>query len=154
MIRRASRGNHLSRGLACWARGSPDTVEHARRRISLTPTEGLLPSQPEVSLLVTVPSRILVLLELHVSLIGLRTLQPGAQVLPSNLTWASKGGLHVHACCFSARKWHTCVVAIELLSCVRLSATLWTPAHQASLSFPISQSLLKLMSTYRCLNIC
>ena len=64
----------LSQGLACWVRGSSDTVEHARRRISLTPTEGLLSSQPQVSLLVIIPSRILVLLELNVSLIVLRTL--------------------------------------------------------------------------------
>ena len=40
-----------------------------------------------------------------------------------------------------------CVVAVvQLLSCVRLFATLWTAACQASLSFTISQSLLKLMS--------
>ena len=32
------------------------------------------------------------------------------------------------------------------LSCVQLFATLWTAARQASLSFTISQSLLKLMS--------
>ena len=35
---------------------------------------------------------------------------------------------------------------VQLLSHVWLSATLWTAAHQASLSFIISQSLLKLMS--------
>ena len=33
-----------------------------------------------------------------------------------------------------------------MLSRVRLFATLWTAAHQASLSFTISQSLVKLMS--------
>ena len=36
---------------------------------------------------------------------------------------------------------------VQLLSCVQLFANPWTAAHQASLSFPISQSLLKLMST-------
>ena len=36
--------------------------------------------------------------------------------------------------------------SIQLLSCVRLFATLWTAAHQASLSITNSQSLLKLMS--------
>ena len=36
---------------------------------------------------------------------------------------------------------------VQLLSRVRLSATPWTVSHQASLSFTISQSLLKLMST-------
>ena len=35
---------------------------------------------------------------------------------------------------------------VQLLSCVRLFATLWTAAHQASLSFTISQNLLKSMS--------
>ena len=38
------------------------------------------------------------------------------------------------------------VVVVQLLSCVRLFAAPWTAAHQASLSFTISQSLLKLMS--------
>ena len=35
---------------------------------------------------------------------------------------------------------------MQLISCVQLFATPWTAAHQASLSFTISQSLLKLMS--------
>ena len=35
---------------------------------------------------------------------------------------------------------------MQSLSRVRLFATLWTAAHQASLSFPISRSLLKLLS--------
>ena len=35
---------------------------------------------------------------------------------------------------------------VQLLNCVRLLVTPWTAAHQASLSFTISQSLLKLMS--------
>ena len=35
---------------------------------------------------------------------------------------------------------------VQLLSHVWLFVTPWTPAHQASLSFSISQSLLKLMS--------
>ena len=38
------------------------------------------------------------------------------------------------------------VVIVQSLSCVQLFATLWTAAHQASLSFTISQSLFKLMS--------
>ena len=36
--------------------------------------------------------------------------------------------------------------SVQLLSCVRLFATPWTAAHQASLSITNSQSLLKLMS--------
>ena len=36
--------------------------------------------------------------------------------------------------------------SIQSLSCVRLFATPWTAAHQASLSFTISRTLLKLMS--------
>ena len=38
------------------------------------------------------------------------------------------------------------VVIVQSLNCVPLFATPWTAAHQASLSFTISQSLLKLMS--------
>ena len=34
---------------------------------------------------------------------------------------------------------------VQLLSCVRLSATPWTAARQASLSFTVSWSLLKLV---------
>ena len=37
-------------------------------------------------------------------------------------------------------------VVVQLLSGVRLFVTPWTAARQASLSFTISQSLLKLMS--------
>ena len=37
-------------------------------------------------------------------------------------------------------------VVVQLLSCVQLFATPWITAHQASLSFIISQSLLKFMS--------
>ena len=37
-------------------------------------------------------------------------------------------------------------VAVQWLSCVQLFATPWTAAHQASLYFTISQSLLRLMS--------
>ena len=37
-------------------------------------------------------------------------------------------------------------VVVQSLSCVRLFATPWTAAHQASLSFTNSRSLLKLMS--------
>ena len=43
--------------------------------------------------------------------------------------------------------WSGCLDSvIELLSCGQLFVTPWTAAHQASLSFTISQSLLKLMS--------
>ena len=38
------------------------------------------------------------------------------------------------------------VVIIQLLSHIQLFVTQWTAAHQASLSFTIFQSLLKLMS--------
>ena len=45
-------------------------------------------------------------------------------------------------------KTQECVEAgvVQSLSCVQLFVTPWTAAHQASLSFTISQSLLKLMS--------
>ena len=38
------------------------------------------------------------------------------------------------------------IVVVQLLSCVQLFVTSWTAAHQVSLSFTISQSLLKLLS--------
>ena len=38
------------------------------------------------------------------------------------------------------------IVVVQWLSPVQLFVTPWTAAHQASLSFTISQSLLKLMS--------
>ena len=38
------------------------------------------------------------------------------------------------------------IVVVQSLSRVRLSATPWAAAHQASLSFTISGSLLRLMS--------
>ena len=38
------------------------------------------------------------------------------------------------------------VVVVQLLSCVQLFETPWTASHQASVSFTISWSLLKLMS--------
>ena len=39
-----------------------------------------------------------------------------------------------------------CFVVVQSLSQVRLFAAPWTAAHQVSLSFLISQSLLRLMS--------
>ena len=39
-----------------------------------------------------------------------------------------------------------CVLFVQSLSCVWLSATPWTTAHQSPLTFTIYQSLLKLMS--------
>ena len=38
------------------------------------------------------------------------------------------------------------ISSVQLLSHVRLFASPWTAAHQTSLSFTVSQSLLKLMS--------
>ena len=38
------------------------------------------------------------------------------------------------------------LVAVQSLSCVQLFATPWTATHQASLSFTVFRSLLKLMS--------
>ena len=44
------------------------------------------------------------------------------------------------------KNWTKLSVVVQLLSCIWLFATPWTAARQASLSFTISQSLLKLMS--------
>ena len=51
------------------------------------------------------------------------------------------------------------LIVFHSLSCIQLFVTSWTPARQASLSFTISQSLLKLMSiesmmTSNHLNLC
>ena len=45
-------------------------------------------------------------------------------------------------------KLHFCfyIAVVQLLARVLLSATPWTAAHQASLSFTIARSLLKFMS--------
>ena len=42
------------------------------------------------------------------------------------------------------------VIVVQLLSCVQLFVAPWTAAHQASLSFTVSQSLLKLMLSQWC----
>ena len=47
---------------------------------------------------------------------------------------------------FNSWAHFNCPRFVQLLSCVWLFATAWTTAHQATLSFTISQSLLKLMS--------
>ena len=47
---------------------------------------------------------------------------------------------------FAVKAAHSAIFVVQWLSQVRLFATPWTAARQASLSFTISQSLLKLMS--------
>ena len=42
--------------------------------------------------------------------------------------------------------WVVTTIVVQSLGCVQLFVTSWTAARQASLSFTISQSLLKLMS--------
>ena len=43
------------------------------------------------------------------------------------------------------RMWVVTIIVVQSLGCVQLFVTPWTAASQASLSFTISQSLLKLM---------
>ena len=50
------------------------------------------------------------------------------------------------SCAKEHRLEHLNVVVVQLLSCVQLFVTPWTPAPQASLSLTISWSLLKLLS--------
>ena len=59
------------------------------------------------------------------------------------LPWKPSRSLLSTSCLFSLLVG----VVVQLLSYVWLFTTPWTTAHQASLSFTISQSLLKLMST-------
>ena len=63
---------------------------------------------------------------------------------PSQQPWTHLASLTLEAPSFLAIFCRCCF--IKLLSCVRLFATPWTAAHQASLSITSSQSLLKLMS--------
>ena len=62
--------------------------------------------------------------------------------------WREPDRLHMpflaHSCSSSAHG-NGDEVVVQSLDCVLLFATPWTAAHQASLSFAISQSLLKLM---------
>ena len=53
---------------------------------------------------------------------------------------------HVPSTCKTYNRLSSRIVVVQLLSCVQLFAIPWSAAHQASLSFTISQSLLKLMS--------
>ena len=48
--------------------------------------------------------------------------------------------------CADKADWGLWIVVVQSLSCVRLFVTPWTAARQASLSFTVSRSLLKLMS--------
>ena len=50
---------------------------------------------------------------------------------------------------FPGMHGYNTAVVVQLLSCVQLFVTPWTAAHQASLSFTISRSLLKLMPLSR-----
>ena len=59
--------------------------------------------------------------------------------------WDSSMMMHVTIIC--SVLLHVIYYHVHLISCVWLFATPWTAAHQASLSFTVSQSLLKLMST-------
>ena len=68
----------------------------------------------------------------------------------SNLAWRipwteEAGGLQSMGLQRVRHDWAT-ITHMLLLSHVRLFSTPWTAAHQASVSFTISQSLLKLMS--------
>ena len=54
--------------------------------------------------------------------------------------------LHTHACIYIYMYLSVQFSSVQSLSCVRLFATPWTAAHQASLSITNSQSLLKFMS--------
>ena len=47
----------------------------------------------------------------------------------------------------SAKSRYSIAVVVQSLSCVQLFATSWTAAYQASLSFTVSQSLLKFTPT-------
>ena len=60
--------------------------------------------------------------------------------------WKGTGLQNMGGCPQTWQLVHLMVVIFQLLSRVQLFATPWTAARQASLSFTIFQSLLKLMS--------
>ena len=62
--------------------------------------------------------------------------------LPMVRVWRERGGRHKMIAFF----FEIICVVVQLLNCVQLFATSWTAAHQASMSFTVSQSLLKFMS--------
>ena len=68
---------------------------------------------------------------------------------PRTIGWVGGEGSNqaLHHRSFEKALMLTIVVVVELLSHVQLFVTPWTTARQASLSFTISQSLLKLVST-------
>ena len=72
----------------------------------------------------------------------LGTLSPGILASTGAAALFDIGSL----CWFKASSRRT-VAVVQLLSCVQLFVTPWAAAHQASLSFTISLSLLKFMST-------
>ena len=60
--------------------------------------------------------------------------------------WKGTGLQNMGGCPQTWKPVHLMVVVFQLLSRVQLFATPWTAARQASLSFTIFRSLLKLMS--------
>ena len=65
-------------------------------------------------------------------------------IVHKNLISASSKWLHSFRSCVVLGK--LVVIVVHSLSCAQLFMTSWAIAHQASLSFTISQSLLKFMS--------
>ena len=67
--------------------------------------------------------------------------------------WATREALIVYKPLFISKVWYVfinLIVVVQLLSCVWLFVTPWTAARQPSLSFTVSQSLLKFMSILWC----
>ena len=65
----------------------------------------------------------------------------------------------ISVCCIIMYNKECYIIVVQSLNCVRLFTTPWSEAHQASLSFIISWSLLKLMSIelmmpYNHFNLC
>ena len=66
--------------------------------------------------------------------------------------WTTREVLTVYKPLFISKLWYVSVnlIVVQLLSCVWLFVTPWTAARQPSLSFTVSQSLLKFMSILWC----
>ena len=78
---------------------------------------------------------------------GQRSLAGYSPWVAKSQTWQKCLNMHAHKTTLKQSKYSRNVAVVQSLNHVRLSVIPWTEACQAALSFTISQSLLKLMSS-------
>ena len=79
---------------------------------------------------------------------GYSSMSPAIHAIPRHQTSETtpKAGQGVWETAWKLTSFPYIFVFVQSLSCVHLFVTPWSAAHQASLSFTISQSMLKLLS--------